>query len=361
MSILDDSLYQLQMNAGDQPVSKKRRSSNGKKPFVLGALVLVVVMGIFISVKLAQKGQDVRNQASVDNGQVLITSTATGSLAVGQPASVTLKANTQGVNVNGIALTFTINTSQSQPLTVAPTVQTVSSSGLDFLVPPMITQNSNGMYQVALNLAKPVVTEVFSSSTPQDIVTVNFSPTAAGIISFQFDNVSSKAPVANSVNGDDTLKTIQPMDFNVVSPTTVSTITLTPTLTATQTLTLSPTLTPVVTLAPSSTAVPSNTPATTVPVGATCNSIQILNASTGLPNTAPHRGDTVQFECGAINGAVRYEFQMIVPGQTTYSPLLAVSNGARVSQSYTISSTGDFIAQCRMCTGAAASTCQAWE
>nr|AIA18781.1 Unknown Function [uncultured bacterium] len=212
MSILDDSLSHLETNAVGQPSVKTSQSPKGKRAFVFGAVALVVVMAVFISVKLTQTEQDISNKAAVDQGQVLVTSTAS-SLAVGQPTTVTLKANTQGVNVNGIQLTFTIDTSQSQPLTSPPTASIVASSGMT-IAASAINQMPSGMYQVILYIVANQQ-QFFSSTTPRDFATIVFTPTSSGTISFQFDNVDSLAPTANT--GVDTLHTIQPMNFSVAS------------------------------------------------------------------------------------------------------------------------------------------------
>jgi hypothetical protein len=138
--------------------------------------------------------------------------------------------------------------------------------------------------------------------------------------------------------------------------------TATPTRTPTATPTRTPTATPTRTNTPTATATstPSATPTTAL--AATCNSIKMIYGTTGEPNRAPNLSDVVTFECGLIAGATRYEIQLKTPGNTTYQPL-TVLNGARQSEPVQLSNYGygSFSAQCRGCSGVAASTCQPWE
>ncbi|MEO8581522.1 MAG: hypothetical protein ABI425_02965 [Patescibacteria group bacterium] len=139
-----------------------------------------------------------------------------------------------------------------------------------------------------------------------------------------------------------------------------STPTNTPTSTPTSTPTATPTRTPTITLTPSATATytPSATP--TSPIAATCNSIKMIYG-VGEPDRAPKLSDNVQFQCGTIAGASRYEFRILAPApNNTYQPWPAISGGT-LSQPYTIAAYGSYSAQCRACAGVDASSCQPWE
>ncbi len=72
---------------------------------------------------------------------------------------------------------------------------------------------------------------------------------------------------------------------------------------------------------------------------------------TGALNTA------VTFTCANVTGAARYEFRVRLPSGT-FQTLTATGNK---SASFTIATPGEYKAQCRSCTGAAASTCHAYE
>jgi hypothetical protein len=68
----------------------------------------------------------------------------------------------------------------------------------------------------------------------------------------------------------------------------------------------------------------------------------------------------VNFTCGAVNGATRYEFRLREPSGSFIS-LQPVAEGSRISQSYTITQAGAFRGQCRACSGETEESCQVWE
>lgn len=94
-------------------------------------------------------------------------------------------------------------------------------------------------------------------------------------------------------------------------------------------------------------------------VGPMCLSISMTNASNPTaPATAdPEFGDAVTFTCGLVNGANRYIFRVIEPDGTIVN---LTATGATSAQ-YNIDQSGAFVAQCQICTGAAESTCHAYE
>lgn len=378
MSILDDSLSSFQSSDHHHSSGVKKKFPKGTSSFVVGAITVVAVFAVAVSVQLAQRSQENRQQASVANGQVLISNSATPA-APGQQMTVTLKANTQGVQIDGIQLGFTITPSSGQTFTSAPTVTIIPTSGMNAIITPIVTAGSNGAYNVIFGVAPPIPNS-FSSTTPVDFATVAFTTTTAGTVNIQFSTTTSKATVHDSPNADDTLMNIQPMSFVIAAATNTptntpiaqatSTVTNTPTRTPTNTPTRTPTLVPSNTLTLTPTRTPTTPPGVTASVttaptvtqaGGTCNSIMISYANTGAPVISPRKGDSINFTCGVVNGAFRYEFRLREPGSNNYITLVPISTGSRVSQPYTITQAGDFSGQCRMCTGSADSTCQAWE
>ncbi len=101
--------------------------------------------------------------------------------------------------------------------------------------------------------------------------------------------------------------------------------------------------------------------ATATSAAGSCNSIEMKYVSTGLNITAPQKGDNINFTCGEMAGAARYEFRLREPGSATFITLNPISTGARISEPYTITQAGAFRGQCRMCTGATEDSCLAWE
>lgn len=95
---------------------------------------------------------------------------------------------------------------------------------------------------------------------------------------------------------------------------------------------------------------PTPPPVTPTPgVGPVC-----MNVTISKPN--PAVGDSVTFTCGLVAGVNHYEFRVKLPNGTI-QPIASTSN---VSSPFTIASAGSHTAQCRICTGADASTCQAY-
>jgi hypothetical protein len=62
----------------------------------------------------------------------------------------------------------------------------------------------------------------------------------------------------------------------------------------------------------------------------------------------PVAGQTLRFICGQVNGAARYIFRVLEPGNA--NPVILQATGT-ISQNYTVPSTpGRYIAQCQICT-----------
>ncbi len=104
---------------------------------------------------------------------------------------------------------------------------------------------------------------------------------------------------------------------------------------------------------PTPTRTPTPSPSPTATPGPVCVSLTMTP-----PN--PTINQSITLTCGAVAGAFRYEFRVGLPNNTlvTVQPSSAQS---RVSQPFTINQSGQHGAQCRICTGSAASTCQPWE
>lgn len=88
------------------------------------------------------------------------------------------------------------------------------------------------------------------------------------------------------------------------------------------------------------------------PVGPVCLSI--------TPSiTAPKIGDNVTFTCGRVSGATRYDFRLVYPDGTIQKQTGTESNNpSSISQAFTISQSGKYTAQCRLCVDG---NCQAFE
>jgi len=97
--------------------------------------------------------------------------------------------------------------------------------------------------------------------------------------------------------------------------------------------------------------------------GPSCNSIELLNDDrvpiTGAGDSDLSKGDAIRLKCGASASVNNYEFRIKAGGTTT--AISGTSDNPQISERYIIESNGAHSAQCRICTGEAASTCQEWE
>jgi hypothetical protein len=164
-------------------------------------------------------------------------------------------------------------------------------------------------------------------------------------------NTPTRTPTATA--------TRTPTNTPTNSPTPTRTPTNTPTNTPTRTPTPSntPTRTPTFTITPTFTATATFSPSATatLAIGPTCNSITMTYAA-GEPNRPVKLGDIVNFTCGTITGANRYEFRLRI-GTNDWITIPSVGS-SQTSGPYTINEYGQYTAQCRGCINA---SCQPWE
>lgn len=109
---------------------------------------------------------------------------------------------------------------------------------------------------------------------------------------------------------------------------------------------------------------PGETPHPTTPPGPVC-----LNIAMSSRN--PVKGNPVTFTCGQVANINHYEFRVKLPDGTIQNvpvdqPKFILLNGdnagvPNISMPFSILQTGQYKAQCRICTGVNASTCQEYE
>jgi len=76
-----------------------------------------------------------------------------------------------------------------------------------------------------------------------------------------------------------------------------------------------------------------------------------------MDNSSPNLDDEVTFTCGEVSGVDHYVFRIMYPD----GMISSLNATGRVSEPVTVNQTGQYSAQCQICTGADASTCHAWE
>lgn len=90
----------------------------------------------------------------------------------------------------------------------------------------------------------------------------------------------------------------------------------------------------------------------TPPVGPQCLSIDISNEN-------PVIGESVTFTCGNVASAAMYQFR--VGSAASPSAMTTLAATGRVSEPFIVTDSGEWFAQCRICTGQDESTCQPYE
>lgn len=254
---------------------------------LLGAATLVLIQ------KPIQESQDLRQQASVVNGQVLMAfNPATNStLQVNQPASISFQINTQAVQIDGVQLVFNVIT---DTLGTPPEFTMASGSGLQ-MVYQEVEQVSDG-YLVTVAFFSQTTPQPFSASSLTSFGQLNFTPTSTGTIEINFDEDESISTVNQVVPPVDELRHMDTLIYTVtetasasptVSPSATASaspvVSASPTASPSVSPTVSPSPSATVTTSPSPTATPlvTPTPTPTPGVGGTtvsCNQSCSSNA-----------------------------------------------------------------------------------
>jgi|GEM_PF-829614 len=173
---------------------------------ILGALGLV-----YVQQPLTDLSFDPRNDASVANGQVELSTTFQNATAQDENGHITLLYNAHSRNIQQIELVFSVITDVFD----TPTVELTSNSGLR-TTRKEIEQTTDG-YLVSMTVV-PQSGSSFTGTTPKAFAQINFKPTQSGDIDVSFDTQTSKALVfqggsSNAIN--DELKHVPLQSYSV--------------------------------------------------------------------------------------------------------------------------------------------------
>jgi hypothetical protein len=185
-------------------------------PLVLSAAsLLFVALGaasLFYFQQPLQETQDVRNDASVGNGQVLLTSQLTSSpiFTSGTPSTVELKYNSQGVQLTGIQIVTKVTANAE-----TPTIEVPANSNLQAVFQEI--EQTTGGYLVSMIITPKTLGQSFSSTSPVTFAKLTVPLRSAGQISLVYDKANSFATVANTNPPKDELRTPEDVTFSIVS------------------------------------------------------------------------------------------------------------------------------------------------
>ncbi len=179
---------------------------------VLLGILGVLFLGTIAVTYLSRQRQDVRQQASIDDGIVLVTtSLASSSLSINQPAAINFSVNTNSLQVDGVQLIFSVNSSVETGFDF----EVIGESGMQ-LVAKDIQDLGNGEYVFQI-ITIGEVGQPFSTSADVQFGRLTFTPTQPGNISLSFNQSSSRSTVYKSSPVEDQLRTIPEFSVEVVS------------------------------------------------------------------------------------------------------------------------------------------------
>jgi cell division septation protein DedD len=235
-------------------------------PLALSAAsLLFIVLGaasLFYLQKPLQEVQQTQSDASVSNGQVILTSdlSSTSTYTQGVPSIIDLKFNSQGVQLSGIQIVAKVQSNSE-----LPTIEVPTSGDLQAIFQE-VEQVSDG-FLVSVIVTHRTLGQNFSSSSPTTFARLTVPLRAAGAIQVGYDRANSFATVANTSPPRDELRTPVDATFTIgmVSPTPSPSPSVSPSASPviTPAVTPSPSASPRVTPTPSPTVRPSTSPTPT--------------------------------------------------------------------------------------------------
>ncbi len=195
---------------------KKTTKSFLQKPSTTGVLLAVLtvafsVVGLLLVQAPLQNPQDIRRQASIDNGVVEISNTVTPGtkITVGQETEVVFKVTTHSVPTDGIQVLFNVISDSFDTLTA----DVITGTGLQ-AAGTQVERTQDGFLVQALALPAQIG-QPFTTAEPAAFLRVSFIPTQAGTITFNFDREESISILHGSNPLEDKLKHVPSLTLTV--------------------------------------------------------------------------------------------------------------------------------------------------
>jgi hypothetical protein len=177
--------------------------------------VLLIVFGalglIYVQTPLQQESFDSRRDASVANGQVLVSFDPDNqAFTVGREGHIDILVNTQNLNTTGVEFVFNVITETVDELNITnygdPNLQVLSQE---------VEQTDDG-YLVSYK-AVATTGRTFLTTSPKRVISLVFTPQRTGEIKLAFDAEKSTSFKANTTPPEDLLKTVGNETYNVQS------------------------------------------------------------------------------------------------------------------------------------------------
>ncbi len=177
--------------------------------------LLLIISGtvglILLQKPLKEASQDIRKDASVSNGQVLVSGlpTSGSTLELGDRI-ISFQATTQGIQTDGVQLVFNLITNT---LGSIPTIFTPSESGLQATY-QQIEQTSDG-YLISIIATPQQLGQTFSSNSLITIAQLRIKPSSSGNIEISFDREKSKSIISGTNPPQDALNHVTTLNYIV--------------------------------------------------------------------------------------------------------------------------------------------------
>jgi len=178
------------------------------------SLLMIVggTIGMILVQREIRKPQDLRQQASVDNGQITVSMGST-DLSPNQPGKITFYVDTAGVQTDGVQLTFNVVT---DTLSTPPSFSILDSVPLQLAYSEVETTTDG--YLVSMIALPQQIGQPFSAATSIPFASLDINPNKTGTISLNFDVENSISTVHASNPPTDELTHIATSTFSVLSP-----------------------------------------------------------------------------------------------------------------------------------------------
>lgn len=192
-----------------------RKMNNFQKVALVMLVTSIFLLPLVLIALNLRNTQRTSSKATNVNGLVTVTPVLSSSstYSSNSPSTITLKADTQSAQIDGIQLAFTIQTTATN-LSI-----TTINPELAFIVPPKISKVANG-YQILLAVAPTDVSRSFSARGLTDIAQMQFQLTKPETVQLIFDQSRSKSTIARSKPVKDSLKPITNASFAFITSNT---------------------------------------------------------------------------------------------------------------------------------------------
>lgn len=193
-----------------QPTKSKWENALTKLAILVSILMIVGgAIGMVLLQEDLQKSQDWRQQASVAQGQVEVTTNAS-SLEIDQTGTINFSINTHGVQTDGVQLTFNIVT---DAVSESPVFSL--KSGIPLQIAYSEVETTADGFLVSVITLPSTLGQGFSTNTSTPFAQLSIKPNKAGEIALNFDIENSISTVHASNPPKDELTHIATANFDV--------------------------------------------------------------------------------------------------------------------------------------------------